>query len=149
MRKQCRRCGADSGFGPGKRAAEQAGTRIRRSLYRLAPLLAASLVFQRVHADNFSRVYYDAGRDQLVVTMAYRGTNPNHEFALKWGKCRDAQPGSPSEVVAEVLDDQWQDQAKRDFAKTTHFDLTGMPCRPAQVTLRTAPRFHYTLLIPG
>jgi len=118
------------------------------SLYRLAAVLAASLLVQGARADNFSQVHYDAAKNQLVVTMAYRGTNPNHQFSLKWGKCRNAEPGGPSEVVAEVLDDQWQDQAKRNFTKTTRFDLADLPCRPAQVTLRTAPRFFYTLRIP-
>ena len=110
--------------------------------------MAASLLVQGARADNFSQVRYDAAKNQLVVTMAYRGTNPNHQFSLKWGKCRNAESGGASKVVAEVLDDQWQDQAKRNFTKTTRFDLADLPCRPAQVTLRTAPRFFYTLRIP-
>jgi hypothetical protein len=38
--------------------------------------------------------------------------------------------------------------ADQDF-KTVRFSLAGMPCaRPVSVSLRTAPRFFYTLTIP-
>jgi len=48
------------------------------------------------------------------------------------------------------LDDQFEDAEQRDFSKTVRFSLAGLPCpRPASVTLRTAPRFFYTLTIPG
>jgi hypothetical protein len=50
-------------------------------------------------------------------------------------------------VAVEVLDDQWRDQAQREFKKTVRFSLADMPCRPAKVTLRTAPRFTYTVVI--
>jgi hypothetical protein len=99
------------------------------------------------HADNFARVYYDAKTGELVATMRYRGTNPDHAFSLKWGTCTDAAPGTLPEVAAEVLDDQWRDQAQREFKKTVRFSLADLPCRPAKVTLRSAPRFFYTLVI--
>jgi len=100
-------------------------------------------------ADNFAGVYFDAKAGQLVVTMRYRGTNPDHVFTLKWGQCTPGGDGKLPEVSAEVLDDQWQDHSQRDFKKTTRFDLSGIPCRPAKVTLRTAPRFLYSVVIPG
>jgi len=112
-------------------------------------VLAAMLAAPISQADNFSRVYYDAKGDQLVIVMAYRGTNPDHVFSLKWGECTEPQPGNLPEVSVEVLDDQFQDAARRDFKSTTRFSLTDLPCRPAKVTLRTAPRFYYTLVIPG
>ncbi len=122
----------------------------RWSSYAAAGILAAGAVCglpRAAHADNFSRVYYDANTGELVVTMRYRGTNPDHAFSLKWGTCSDAAPGTLPEVAAEVLDDQWRDQAQRDFKKTTRFSLADLPCRPARVTLRSAPRFFYTLVI--
>jgi hypothetical protein len=99
-------------------------------------------------ADNFAKVFYDARADQLVVTMRYRGTNANHAFTLKWGACQDAQTGASSALSAEVLDDQWNDPAVRDYKTTTRFGLADMPCRPASLTLRTAPRFYITVEIP-
>jgi hypothetical protein len=108
----------------------------------LAPLSA--------QADNFGRVYYDKNADMLVVTMIYRGTNPNHQFSLKWGDCRTEPSSGAASAVAEVLDDQFSDGAQMNFKKTARFSLAGLPCtRPASVTLRTAPRFIYTLIIPG
>jgi hypothetical protein len=110
-------------------------------------LVAGSLA-QEIRADNFANVYYDPRKDQLVVTMFYRGTNPDHAFSLQWGSCKDGPDGSRREIEANVLDSQWQDAAEHDFRKTTRFSLAGLTCRPATLTLRTAPRFYYTLQIP-
>jgi hypothetical protein len=115
------------------------------------PILAAAAAFfsAGVRADNFAKVRYEEQTDRLVVTMIYRGTNPNHKFTLKWGECQANQSGSLPGATAEVLDDQFDDMAQQDFTKTVRLSLAGMPCsRPASVTLRTAPRFYYTLTIP-
>ena len=122
----------------------------RRALCQLVPAAAAVLFSFDAHADNFGRVRYDAQADQLVVTMIYRGSNPNHAFSLKWGKCQAHQSGALPGVTLEVLDDQFDDQAQQDYKKTVRLSLAEMPCpRPAKLTLRTAPRFFYTLTIPG
>jgi hypothetical protein len=113
-------------------------------------LLAICAFFADVAtADNFANVFYDARHDQLVVTVYYRGTKPDHEFSLQWGPCKKLADGSGQQIVAEVLDSQWQDAARQDFKKTTRFSLADMSCRPAKLTLRTAPRFYYTLDIPA
>jgi hypothetical protein len=108
---------------------------------------AAFMLSQSIRADDFGRVYYDKKNDQLVVTMLYRGTNPNHNFSLKWGQCEAQQSGNLPGVTVEILDDQYEDSEQQDFKKTTHFSLTNLPCRPVLVTLRSAPRFFYTLTI--
>ena len=116
----------------------------------LIAALAAALFSSGAHADNFGRVRYDKQSDRLVVTMIYRGTNPNHSFSLKWGECQANQSGSQPGVTVEVLDDQFDDQAQQDYKKTVRFSLAGLPCpRPVAVTLRTAPRFFHTLTIPS
>ena len=123
----------------------------RRPPHFASLLLAAmttGLVSGTASADNFANVFYSAAKDQLVITMLYRGTNPDHAFSLKWGYCQVLDNGARS-VAAEVLDSQWQDAAQRDFKKTISFSLADIPCRPAKVTLRSAPRFFYTLQIPG
>lgn len=111
--------------------------------------LASSIFSLSALADDFSKVYYDARTDELVVTMIYSGTNPDHAFSLRWGQCKQATEGNADEVEVEVLDSQWEDPARHDFNKTVRFGLTGLPCRPAKVTLRTAPRFIYSLMIPA
>jgi hypothetical protein len=100
-------------------------------------------------ADTFAKVYYDRATDQLVVTMHYRGTNPEHRFSLQWGGCKAGSDERGAEVAAVVLDSQAGDAARMPFDRTTRFDLTGMPCRPAKLTLRTAPRFVYAIQIPA
>ena len=122
----------------------------RRALCRLVPAVAAALFSFGAEADDFGRVRYDAQADQLVVTMIYRGSNPNHAFSIKWGKCQAHQSGDLPGVTLEVLDDQFADPARQDYKKTVRFSLAGLPCpRPVAVTLRTAPRFFHTLTIPS
>ncbi len=111
--------------------------------------VASSIWVQSAQADNFASVYYDAASDQLVVTMTYRGTNRHHHFSLQWGRCHPSQNGNLNKVTANVLDDQWQDEEDNDFQKTTRFSLADMPCRPAKVTLRTAPHFLATVMVPA
>jgi hypothetical protein len=123
---------------------------MKKTLSYLAITIAATLIANVAAANNFGRVYYDAKNDRLVVTMVYRGTNPNHHFTLQWGKCQSNQSGDLPGVTVDVLDDQFNDLAQQDFRKTIRFKLNEMPCgRPASVTLRTAPRFFYTLTIPA
>lgn len=135
----------------GRRSAGRIGA--RRAAFRAGSLLpcglAVALSATAVRADDFAGAYYDARGDQVVVTMVYRGTNPNHVFSLKWGQCRQSPDGGAREIVAEVLDSQWRDAAIQDFRKTTHFSLADVHCRPAKLTLRTAPRFYFTLQIPA
>jgi hypothetical protein len=118
---------------------------------KLAPAAAlAFIMFIRPHAghaDNFQKVSYDPATDELVIVVLYRGTNPDHQFSLKWGPCID-RGGNRHEIVAELLDQQFQDAARKDYKKTVRMSLAALDCRPAAVTLRTAPRFDYTLTIP-
>jgi hypothetical protein len=86
---------------------------------------------------------------QRTALIGYRGTNPDHTFTLKWGRCKQAADGSGQTIVAEVLDSQWQDAATDSFKKTTRFSLEKLGCRPVKLTLRTAPRFYYSLPIPA
>jgi len=111
-------------------------------------VLASALV-SPVNADTFASVHYDARTDELVATMIYRGTNPSHTFTLQWGVCPErADSDNLYEVAADVLDAAWNDVASQPFRKTVRFSLANLACRPAKVTLRTAPRFYYTILVP-
>jgi hypothetical protein len=100
------------------------------------------------HADNFRKVTYDPVTDELVIVVVYRGTNPDHQFSLKWGPCID-RGGNQHEIVGELLDQQFQDAERKDYKKTVRMSLAAMDCRPAALTLRTAPRFYYTLTVPA
>jgi len=111
--------------------------------------LSAAVLLDVAHGDTFSKVFLDAAHDELVVTMAYRGTNPDHTFSLTWGPCQTSDDASEPEIDAEVLDSQWNDVASQPFQKTTRFSLADIPCRPVKLTLRTAPRFYVTLHIPA
>jgi hypothetical protein len=111
--------------------------------------IAASTLSSVAGADSFAEVYYDAQTDELVVTMEYRGTNPEHAFSLQWGACQTMADASTPQIIADVSDSQFRDAARQDFKTTTRFSLDDLPCRPVKLTLRTAPRFLYTLQIPA
>jgi hypothetical protein len=128
----------------------QSAVPTQKVLCLLAGAAAALLMARPADSDNFGKIYYDRNTDQLVVTMLYRGTNPDHKFTLKWGTCQPNQSNGLPGVTVEVLDYQFDDQAIRDYRTTKRFSLANQPCaRPASVTLRTAPRFFYTLTIPA
>ena len=113
-----------------------------------APALVLLLTPLAGHADTFQKVFYDGSTDELVITMIYRGTNADHRFSVKWGPCLDGDDGGHT-VVGEVLDQQFQDAARKNFKKTVRISVADLDCRPAVVTLRTAPRFLYTLTLPA
>lgn len=109
-------------------------------------LLAAGLSAPVCHAANFVSAAYDASKDELVVELSYRGTNPDHEFSLEWGECRARNGGN--EIAARIHDSQWNDRAREPFVKVVRFDLADLRCRPAQVTLFTSPNFRIGVFIP-
>ena len=113
-----------------------------------ATLFALCLAPRAGHADNFQKVSYDPSTDELVITVIYRGTNADHQFSVKWGPCVDGDDGRHT-IVGELLDQQFQDAARKTFKKTVRISVADVDCRPAAVTLRTAPRFFYTLTIPA
>lgn len=113
-----------------------------------APALTMLVTSHAGHADTFQKVSYDASTDELVITMIYRGTNADHQFSVKWGSCVEGDDGRHT-IVGEVLDQQYQDAARKNFKKTVRISVADLDCRPVAVTLRTAPRFIYTLNIPA
>jgi len=116
---------------------------------RCASAAAAMLLSPALHAATFSAASYDPNTNELVVTMIYRGTNPDHRFSIQWSDCQPlGDGGNQHQIAAEVLDGQWDDTERSTFTKTVRFSLANLKCRPATVTLRTAPRFEYTLQIP-
>ena len=120
-----------------------------RPLLWILPAGAVALAPISAFADNFGNVRYEMQTERLVITMLYRGTNSNHHFSVQWGECQVDPNDQVSGVTAEVLDDQFEDAAEQDFKKTFAVSLHEMPCsRPVKLTLRTAPRFFYTLTIP-
>ena len=121
----------------------------RASTLALAAVLTLIIFVrpQASRADNFQKVSYDPATDELVIVVVYRGTNLDHQFSLKWGPCID-RGNNQREIAAELLDQQFQDPERKDYRKTVRMSLAAMNCRPATVTLRTAPRFLYTLTVP-
>ena len=120
-----------------------------RKFRRWAAALLSTLAAVTLHAATFSQAYYDSKTNEIVVTIIYGGTNPDHQFSVEWGECGSlGDDGSQHEIAARVLDSQWGDEEQQTFTKTVRFNFPSPNCRPATVTLHTAPRFEYTLQIP-
>jgi hypothetical protein len=126
------------------------GTRPVLVLCALAPLGPVLAMSRLASADNFGASHYDRATNELVVTMLYGGTNPNHKFTLKWGACQFDDSGRRMPLVnADILDDQFNDTEQQQYTIVTRISLTDMPCpRPAIVTVSTAPGFSFELVIP-
>ena len=93
-------------------------------------------------------VSYDRAQDALIVDLAYQGTNPNHDFALVWDQCQPAGEGKHN-VVGRLVDGQGNDAARSDFQVRRRFPLTGLACRPAEVTIRMGPVSNWTVSVPA
>lgn len=121
----------------------------RRHRLRSWPLAGLILLGGPVtRADDFENVYYDTASDELVILIHYRGTNPDHQFSLNWGECR-TKDDNEAELFGDLVDQQSRDAARQDYRKTLRFSLAAVDCRPATITLRTAPRFFATIAIPA
>lgn len=117
-------------------------------------IFAAAMVVPTaaVMAANFGPVHYDAEGNQLIVTMMYEGTNPNHHFSIQWGRCRKHidQLNEPARNIIDVgiLDDQGNDEAMKSYTEVVKVSLAGLSCRPATVTLWTPPHFTTSIDVP-
>jgi hypothetical protein len=98
-------------------------------------------------ADSFQSATYDPATDELLIVVEYRGTSADHQFSLEWERCIDRGDNRHT-IVAQLLDQQFRDAAREDFTKTLRMSLANMNCRPATVTLSTAPGFYMTVEVP-
>ncbi len=116
----------------------------------LAPLGWLFALPHPASADEFGPIRYDRATNELVVTMLYGGTNPNHKFTLKWETCEFDDSGRRMPlVIADILDDQFNDTQEQQYTVVTRFSLADMPCpRPAIVSMGTAPKASFDLVIP-
>ena len=105
-----------------------------------------------VKADTFGPVHYEPKTNQIVVIIHYRGTNPNHHFAIQWGRCRklhgQLHGPAPLGINLGILDEQGNDAARKRYTKLVKVPLAGMSCRPATVTLWTSPNQYVSIVIP-
>ena len=98
---------------------------------------------------NLLRAFYDADTDELVFTIAYRGSHSEHTFAVSWETCRTKGDGR-QEIFGIILDSDPKDPARMEFEKTERVSLKSFSCRPATVIIGLAsPRYRQTLTIPA
>lgn len=110
-----------------------------RAIFIAALVLAG---FPALAADIVGATY-DAASDEIVVDIVYLGTKPGHEFTVEWGSCSDTG------VAGRLVDQQGGDLAKEEFHVRRRIGLGGLPCRPAEVTLRLGKVSHARVRVPA
>lgn len=120
----------------------------RVTLARLAACIAALLCFAPAWAISVTALTYDAAKDQLVMTIAYRGTNPDHQFRVQWDPCKKLDD-ERMQILGLLVDDQPNDLARQDFTKPLRIGLRDFSCRPSKVTIRTSAGFFTSVDIPA
>ena len=120
------------------------------SLIALAVMMMTAATTAR--ADVFGSVHYDPKNDQIIVTVIYHGTNPNHHFSIQWGRCHrlhDHLQGPARKIInLGILDNQGNDAAIKRYTRIVRVSLAGVTCRPATVTLWMPPHQYTRLDIP-
>ena len=130
-----------------------ASGRKQNQLSFLAIILSFTIATTTVaKADTFGPVRYDPTTNQILVTIHYRGTNPNHQFSIQWGRCRklhgQLHGPAPRAIDLGILDQQGSDAARRGYTELVKVPLAGMTCRPATVTLWTSPNQYRSIAVP-
>jgi hypothetical protein len=109
--------------------------------------LAALLYVTPAAAITVTALTYDAGKDQLVLAIAYRGTNPDHQFKVQWDACTKLND-ERMQILGLLVDSQPNDLARQEFTKPMRIDLRDFSCRPAKVTIRTSAGFFTSVDVP-
>jgi len=123
-----------------------------RGCLLIAVAVAMATANAAVMAATFGPVHYDSNGDQLVVTMIYDGSKPNHHFSIHWDTCRKGeQLDRPAHqtIGVNILDDDHNDAANKTYTETIRVALANLSCRPATVTLWTPPDFTTSVDIPA
>lgn len=113
----------------------------------LVACLAAVLYVAPAAAVSITALSYDPGKDQLVMTIAYRGTNPDHEFTVQWDACK-RRGDERMEIFGLLVDSQPNDLARQEFKKPLRIELRDFTCRPSTATIRTSAGFFASVNIP-
>jgi hypothetical protein len=119
----------------------------RVTLRRLVACIAALLYLAPAWAISVTALTYDPSGDQLVMTIAYRGTNADHQFNVQWDKCTKLD-AERMQILGLLIDSQPNDLARQEFTKPLRIDLRNFSCRPAKVTIRTSAGFFTSVDIP-
>lgn len=93
-------------------------------------------------------VVHDKENDQLVIDVAYQGTQANHQFSLTWGACLPwGRDSVPYQTDAHLDDLDGNDHGRNELTQTLYFSLKEMNCRPSLTTIRLNRFSHSTLVI--
>lgn len=120
-----------------------------RRCFLIVVAAAMTTASAAVMAATFGPVRYDPNGDQLMVTMIYDGTKPDHHFSIYWDTCRkDDQPVRQT-IGINILDEDYNDAATTTYTEALKVPLATLSCRPATVVLWTPPSSTESVDIPA
>lgn len=111
-------------------------------------LLLALFYVTPASAISVTNLVYDAKKDQLIMQIAYRGTNEDHRFSVQWTECRRLDD-ERSQILGNLIDSQANDRALEEFKQVFKVDLSAFSCRPAKVTIRTSVGMFTSVDVPA
>ncbi len=92
------------------------------------------------------RASYHRDSQSLSLLVAYQGARFPHQFSLIWDACQSL--GGRNQVAARlVADDDADDIGTQEFQQLVNFDLSGLQCKPAELTIFSGRRSRQTLWI--
>lgn len=123
---------------------------MRRTRYAASCITVVALFFATYAMSmNIVDASFDDNTDELVFTVLYRGTHPNHVFSIRWEECRRMSDGH-LEILGIVQDSDPKDPAQKDFEKIERISMTDFSCRPAVVTIGApSPVYRRSVKIPA
>jgi len=91
---------------------------------------------------------YDASDDTIVITVAYQGMTEGHRFSVTWDAC-DTSAGPAAQVAGRLTDRLSNEPGEKPFQVTARVSVSGLACRPAEVTLRLGKVSHKQVFVPA
>jgi hypothetical protein len=104
-------------------------------------LLIASMAF----ATTIESAQYDSASQSLSLGLYYQGGDKSHNYSLVWDDCQTVN--GQQQIAARLIDSGWDDTGTQEIRQTVSFDLSGVKCKPAELTVFSDKNSRQTLWI--
>ncbi len=105
----------------------------------------AFLGISTAQATMIEGAQYDASSQSLYLQLVYNGGEKTHQFSLMWDSCQTID--GTQQIAARLIDSGGDDTGTQEIRQIATFDLSGLQCKPAWLTIRSDRSSHQTLWI--
>lgn len=107
------------------------------------------LLAQASFAYDLSEPIYDSATQTLSILITYNGTEDGHkekhQFDLQFDSCNYNE--TPTGAAAVLLDNGSVDTGTEEIKDRREFNLSGLECKPAMLTIRAGVTSHISVYI--